>query len=99
MLLSIPFAVYHDLEKAPDCGTKIYCRDAWPSRAAEQAATIYVVAVTYVIPLALIVTCYTCILRHLWRKNSLSHRRQQPLQVRRFGRRFYGGTAYSSAIL
>jgi hypothetical protein len=74
MVMGLPFAIYHDLvEDEPEVNDavtvpqRIHCRETWPSRTIGKVAIAYVVSVTYVIPLTLIVCCYTGVLRHIYR--------------------------------
>ena len=63
----IPFIVYSRLEhKSEATGEHVYCVNQWPSPTWLKAVTVAFVMSTYVIPLLVIIVCYTLILKHLW---------------------------------
>ena len=74
LVLGLPFAVYHDLvgdEPVLDGKPQgLHCREVWPSKVIGKIAITYVVIITYVLPLTLIVTCYTGVLRNLYRQQA-----------------------------
>lgn len=65
LLLSVPFALYTGVTKS-NTGPEMYCRETWPA-GFHRLPIVYVVTVSYVLPLAIICSSYTLIIRHLVR--------------------------------
>lgn len=62
----IPFMMVHEVQELRMFALTTVCLAHWPP-GWEKAACILVVLVTYVIPLSIIVVCYTLILKFLYR--------------------------------
>ncbi|XP_064647301.1 G-protein coupled receptor 54-like [Lineus longissimus] len=73
-ILCIPFFIHNRVVEAYHNGPSYFCRDMWPSMFASRLQQALVVSVCYVIPLIIIVICYTLMLRHLWKNDSTRHR-------------------------
>ncbi len=87
VVVCVPFAVFHGLIKKNRqatglAGSGVLCREMWPSQEAGKVATVAVVTITYVIPMSIIIFCYTRMIRHLWRQSTVTH----PAQVSRYYR-------------
>lgn len=67
-LISIPFAMYHEVKHEVG-GAKLYCVPAWGGEEKDKLVTLIVIFTTYINPLAIIIVCYTQILRNLWTGN------------------------------
>lgn len=67
-LISIPFAMYHEVKQEVG-GAKLYCVPAWGGEEKDKLVTLIVIFTTYINPLAIIIVCYTQILRNLWTGN------------------------------
>ena len=71
LLASVPFGVFCDLYSNNFRGPSVvFCREMWPSAFAARASQMYVVVMTYVIPLSVIMVCYLMMLRRLWKNKS-----------------------------
>ncbi|XP_025096379.1 G-protein coupled receptor 54-like isoform X1 [Pomacea canaliculata] len=65
-LVCIPFLVYSQLlYQLEPSGLHVYCVSLWPSDTWTKAITVAFIMSTYVLPLFVIVVCYTLILKHL----------------------------------
>lgn len=83
-LASVPFGVFVDLMIDNQRGPRIvFCRERWPSIFAVRASQIYVVIVTYIIPLSVIMVCYSLMLKKIWRnKSSIKPSSNQQVKLR-----------------
>ncbi|XP_078571355.1 G-protein coupled receptor 54-like [Branchiostoma floridae x Branchiostoma japonicum] len=61
-LLSIPVALRHRIYMV---GDQVLCRERWPSATAQQSYMIYMVSITYIIPLATSIFCGAMIVRQV----------------------------------
>ncbi|XP_074658675.1 G-protein coupled receptor 54-like [Tubulanus polymorphus] len=67
LLLSIPYGVYHVLKRED---SQTYCVAAWPSAAVNKIQVLASVVITYVLPLSIIIVCYSAILMTFYRRSS-----------------------------
>ncbi|XP_041367068.1 G-protein coupled receptor 54-like [Gigantopelta aegis] len=66
LCLSIPFLLFN--KEVTEDGQHTYCRDDWPNETWRKGVALAVVMTTYVIPLTIIIVCYTQILKHISRR-------------------------------
>ncbi|XP_046555665.1 G-protein coupled receptor 54-like [Haliotis rubra] len=72
--LSTPYILYYRVVTDYYRGPRVYCKAEWPDPRWQRGVTVAVVMATYVLPLTVIILCYTLILKHLW-KNKVTTRR------------------------
>ncbi|XP_074193476.1 kiSS-1 receptor isoform X1 [Rhinolophus sinicus] len=79
--VSAPVLALHRLSPGP----RIYCSEAFPSRALERAFVLYNLLALYLLPLVATCACYGAMLRHLGRAAVRPAPADSALQVRRWG--------------
>lgn len=77
--VSAPVLALHRLSPGP----RIYCSEAFPSRALERAFVLYNLLALYLLPLVATCACYGAMLRHLARAAVRPAPADSALQVRR----------------
>ncbi|ELU15450.1 hypothetical protein CAPTEDRAFT_74266, partial [Capitella teleta] len=71
ILLCIPFGVFVDTIVHPDFPNQLLCRETWPSKLISKLSLVYVVIVNYVIPLMVIMLCYSLMLKRVWKNKTI----------------------------
>ncbi|XP_048242108.1 G-protein coupled receptor 54-like [Haliotis rufescens] len=79
--LSTPYILYYRVVTDYYRGPRVYCKAEWPDPRWQRGVTVAVVMATYVLPLTVIILCYTLILKHLWKNKVTSRRDNDPHPV------------------
>jgi hypothetical protein len=80
LFISVPFAIFTGIEPS-NTGEEMYCRETWPDNY-RRLPIVYVVTVSYVLPLAVISASYTLVIRHLVRTHVTSISARATVQPR-----------------
>ncbi|CAG5134962.1 unnamed protein product, partial [Candidula unifasciata] len=72
LTVCVPFLMFHEVQQIMMFALTTVCLAHWPP-GWEKVASLLVVLITYVIPLFIIVVCYTLILKFLWSHRINTH--------------------------